>query len=120
MVWVFDSWLINGASQKILSQRTSFSFRGLQYSDYSSKGKVRTKRLSLKWKTMAGTSLPSSLLSQGPSLLFSSPNQISEAKSPIMITSGKRCLVRCLAKKKISFVDQILDYIEGIFGFMEI
>uniref|UniRef100_A0A1J3H924 Uncharacterized protein ycf39 n=1 Tax=Noccaea caerulescens TaxID=107243 RepID=A0A1J3H924_NOCCA len=62
---------------------------------------------------MAGTSLPSSLLTQGPSLLFSSSNQISEAKSPVMITSGKRCLVRCLAKKKISFVDQILDYIEG-------
>ncbi|XP_010416018.1 PREDICTED: uncharacterized protein LOC104701947 isoform X1 [Camelina sativa] len=63
---------------------------------------------------MAGTSLPSSLLSQGPSLLFStSSNQVSEAKCGIVITSGKRSLVRCLAKKKISFVDQILDYIEG-------
>ncbi|KAL1203763.1 hypothetical protein V5N11_020985 [Cardamine amara subsp. amara] len=63
---------------------------------------------------MAGTSLPSSLLSQGPSLLLSSSNQISEAKCRVVITtSGKRCLVRCMAKKKISFVDQILDYIEG-------
>ncbi|VVA95075.1 unnamed protein product [Arabis nemorensis] len=62
---------------------------------------------------MAGTSLPSSLLSQGPSLFFSSSNQISEAKCRIVITSEKRCLVRCFAKKKISFVDQILDYIEG-------
>ncbi|CAH2066955.1 unnamed protein product, partial [Thlaspi arvense] len=62
---------------------------------------------------MAGTSLPSSLLSQGPSVLFSSSNQFSEAKSRILITSEKRCLVRCFAKKKISFVDQILDYIEG-------
>nr|BAD43660.1 unnamed protein product [Arabidopsis thaliana] len=63
---------------------------------------------------MAGTSLPSCLLSQGPSLLFSSSNQDSEAnKCRIGITSGKRCLVRCFAKKKISFVDQILDYIEG-------
>ncbi|CAN8235265.1 unnamed protein product [Cochlearia groenlandica] len=58
-------------------------------------------------------SLPSSLLSQRPSLLFSSPNQISEAKLRVLITSQKRCLVRCFAKKKISFVDQILDYIEG-------
>ncbi|XP_023643465.1 uncharacterized protein LOC17894577 isoform X2 [Capsella rubella] len=62
---------------------------------------------------MAGTSLPSSLLSQGPSLLFSTSNQVSEAKCGFVISSGKRGLVRCLAKKKISFVDQILDYIEG-------
>ncbi|CAE5963917.1 unnamed protein product [Arabidopsis arenosa] len=63
---------------------------------------------------MAGTSLPSCLLSQGPSLLFSSSNQVSEANQcRIGITSGKRCRVRCFAKKKISFVDQILDYIEG-------
>lgn len=70
---------------------------------------------------MAGTSLPSSLLSQGPSLVFSSSNQISEAKCRVVMTSGQRCLVRCMAKKKkISFVDQILDYIEGTFIFMEI
>ncbi|XP_010428152.1 PREDICTED: uncharacterized protein LOC104712869 isoform X1 [Camelina sativa] len=63
---------------------------------------------------MAGTSLPSSLLSQGPSLLFStSSNQVSEPKCGVVVTSGKRSLVRCFAKKKISFVDQILDYIEG-------
>ncbi|CAH8257959.1 unnamed protein product [Arabidopsis lyrata] len=62
---------------------------------------------------MAGTSLPSCLLSQGPSLLFCSSNQVSETKCRIGISSGKRCRVRCLAKKKISFVDQILDYIEG-------
>ncbi|XP_048617342.1 uncharacterized protein LOC106406662 isoform X2 [Brassica napus] len=63
---------------------------------------------------MAGSSLPSSLLTQGgPALLFSSSNQVSEAKCQLVVTSGKRSLVRCLAKKKISFVDQILDYIEG-------
>uniref|UniRef100_M4DHR8 Uncharacterized protein n=1 Tax=Brassica campestris TaxID=3711 RepID=M4DHR8_BRACM len=63
---------------------------------------------------MAGSSLPSSLLTQGgPSLLFSSSNQVSEAKCQLVVTPGKRSLVRCLAKKKISFVDQILDYIEG-------
>ncbi|KFK41684.1 hypothetical protein AALP_AA2G159600 [Arabis alpina] len=62
---------------------------------------------------MAGTCLPSCLLSQGPSLLFSSSNQFSEAKCRIVITSEKRCLVRCFAKKKISLADQILDYIEG-------
>ncbi|KAF2610936.1 hypothetical protein F2Q70_00013693 [Brassica cretica] len=62
---------------------------------------------------MAGSSLPSSLLTQGgPALLFSSSNQVSEAKCQLVVTSGKRSLVRCLAKKKISFVDQILDYIE--------
>ncbi|ESQ27924.1 hypothetical protein EUTSA_v10018914mg [Eutrema salsugineum] len=38
---------------------------------------------------------------------------MAESKSRILITSGKRSIVRCLAKKKISFVDQILDYIEG-------
>lgn len=69
---------------------------------------------------MAGTSLPSCLLSQGPSLLFCSSNQVSETKCRIGISSGKRCRVRCLAKKKISFVDQILDYIEGILKFIEI
>ncbi|KAJ0229012.1 NAD(P)-bd_dom domain-containing protein [Hirschfeldia incana] len=58
--------------------------------------------------------LPSSLLTQGGySVLFSSSNQVSEANCRIVVTSGKRSLVRCLAKKKISFVDQILDYIEG-------
>lgn len=68
---------------------------------------------------MAGSSLPSSLLTQGgPSLLFSSSNQVSEAKCQLVVTPGKRSLVRCLAKKKISFVDQILDYIEGIFNFL--
>lgn len=63
--------------------------------------------------------LPSSLLAQGvPSLLFSSPIQVSEADCRLVVTPGKRSLVRCLAKKKISFVDQILDYIEGTFMFL--
>lgn len=82
--------------------------------------KVRDETLSLQLQDMAGTSLPSSLLSQGPSLLLSTSNQVSEAKCRLVIPSGKRCLVRCFAKKKISFVDQILDYIEGTLNFMGI
>lgn len=35
--------------------------------------------------------------------------------SSFIFSSEKRALVRCGAKKKISFTDQILDYIEGIF-----
>ncbi|XP_010540089.1 PREDICTED: uncharacterized protein LOC104813956 isoform X2 [Tarenaya hassleriana] len=63
---------------------------------------------------MAGSSLPSSLLGQGSSLLFSSLNQYcSRPKPNLLFKSGERRLVRCFAKKKISFVDQILDYIEG-------
>lgn len=80
---------------------------------------MRTKPLIFATTDMAGSSLPSSLLTQGgPALLFSSSNQVSEAKCQLVVTSGKRSLVRCLAKKKISFVDQILDYIEGTFKFL--
>ncbi|KAJ4833922.1 hypothetical protein Tsubulata_044619 [Turnera subulata] len=34
-------------------------------------------------------------------------------KNSMVFTTGNRALVRCSAKKKLSFMDQILDYIEG-------
>ncbi|XP_024027397.1 uncharacterized protein LOC21386180 [Morus notabilis] len=60
--------------------------------------------------------LPSTL-SPPPSLL-TFPDHTSYSRplysnSPAIFTIKKRLLFRCSAKKKISFTDQILDYIEG-------
>ncbi|KAJ0075792.1 hypothetical protein Patl1_33638 [Pistacia atlantica] len=47
--------------------------------------------------------------------LISSPSHRNPCNpsSPFVLNIEKRLLYRCSAKKKISFVDQILDYIEG-------
>lgn len=66
--------------------------------------------------SMARTALPSTLLSQTSLVSFPSQNNIPckpTTPSSFTLTFQKRVLVRCSAKKKISFVDQILDYIEG-------
>ncbi|KAJ6932766.1 hypothetical protein NC651_008251 [Populus alba x Populus x berolinensis] len=59
------------------------------------------------------TALPSTTFCQ-TSFTFPSQNPPSKVKSPSLIFRTKsHGLIRCSAKKKISFVDQILDYIEG-------
>lgn len=47
--------------------------------------------------------------------LISSPSHRNPCNPspPFVLNIEKRLLYRCSAKKKISFVDQILDYIEG-------
>ncbi|KAK8581102.1 hypothetical protein V6N13_144143 [Hibiscus sabdariffa] len=61
---------------------------------------------------MAGT-LSSSTLHCQTYLLFSSQNPWGTLNSSFHINIEKRALIRCSAKKKIGFMDQILDYIEG-------
>ncbi|XP_034900155.1 uncharacterized protein [Populus alba] len=59
------------------------------------------------------TALPSTTFCQ-TSFTFPSQNPPCKVKSPSLIFRTKsHGLIRCSAKKKISFVDQILDYIEG-------
>ena len=74
---------------------------------------------------MAGTTvLPPTLFCQN-SLVFS-PSQKNSCTKLAKVSSfvfdieeKRRGLIRCPAKKKISFVDQILDYIEGtLFWFL--
>ncbi|XP_022715255.1 uncharacterized protein LOC111274683 isoform X2 [Durio zibethinus] len=60
---------------------------------------------------MAGSLSASTLLSQ-TYLVFTS-NPWRTLNSSFLINIEKQALVRCSAKKKIGFVDQILDYIEG-------
>ncbi|KAJ4717810.1 NAD(P)-binding Rossmann-fold superfamily protein [Melia azedarach] len=64
---------------------------------------------------MAGsTALPSTLFTQTSSISFPFHKIPCKFSSPSSIFDvEKRVLARCWAKKKISFVDQILDYIEG-------
>ncbi|KAL9460798.1 hypothetical protein AB3S75_003910 [Citrus x aurantiifolia] len=64
---------------------------------------------------MAGTALPSTLSIQTSHISFTSQIKSFKLASPssLIFNFEKRVLVRCSAKKKISFVDQILDYIEG-------
>lgn len=58
-------------------------------------------------------SLPPTLLSLHTSPFFSSQNS-HRTENPLFILSiNNRSLLCCSAKKKLSFVDQILDYIEG-------
>ncbi|XP_039017531.1 uncharacterized protein LOC120148502 [Hibiscus syriacus] len=45
--------------------------------------------------------------------IFGSQNPWRALNSSFLINIGKRSLIRCSAKKKIIFMDQILDYIEG-------
>ncbi|MBA0691201.1 hypothetical protein Goari_008842, partial [Gossypium aridum] len=61
---------------------------------------------------MAGT-LSSSTLHCQTYLVFTSQNPLRTLNSSFLINIEKRALIRCSAKKKIGFVDQILDYIEG-------
>ncbi|KAE8655372.1 hypothetical protein F3Y22_tig00117032pilonHSYRG00234 [Hibiscus syriacus] len=61
---------------------------------------------------MAGT-LSSSTLHCQTYLVFGSQNPWRALDSSFLIKMGKRALIRCTAKKKIGFMDQILDYIEG-------
>ncbi|MBA0658691.1 hypothetical protein Goklo_010875 [Gossypium klotzschianum] len=61
---------------------------------------------------MAGT-LSSSTLHCQTYLVFTSQNPLRTLNSSFLINFEKRALIRCSAKKKIGFVDQILDYIEG-------
>ncbi|KAK8584913.1 hypothetical protein V6N13_138856 [Hibiscus sabdariffa] len=61
---------------------------------------------------MAGA-LSSSTLHCQTYLLFSSQNPWGTLNSSFHINIEKRALIRCSAKKKIGFMDQILDYIEG-------
>ncbi|XP_039004483.1 uncharacterized protein At2g37660, chloroplastic-like [Hibiscus syriacus] len=61
---------------------------------------------------MAGT-LSSSTLHCKTYLVFGSQNPWRALNSSFLINIGKRSLIRCSAKKKIGFTDQILDYIEG-------
>ncbi|PPD83009.1 hypothetical protein GOBAR_DD20053 [Gossypium barbadense] len=61
---------------------------------------------------MAGT-LSSSTLHCQTYLVFTSQNPLRNLNSSFLINIEKRALIRCSAKKKIGFVDQILDYIEG-------
>ncbi|XVF86880.1 hypothetical protein PTKIN_Ptkin18bG0076700 [Pterospermum kingtungense] len=61
---------------------------------------------------MAGTLSSSTLLSQ-TYLVFPSQNPWKALNSSFLVNIEKRALVRCSAKKKVGFVDQILDYIEG-------
>ncbi|XWS16181.1 hypothetical protein CRYUN_Cryun34aG0062900 [Craigia yunnanensis] len=61
---------------------------------------------------MAGTLSSSTLLSQ-THLVFPSQSPWRTLNSSFLVNIEKRALTRCSAKKKIGFVDQILDYIEG-------
>ncbi|KAG4199337.1 hypothetical protein ERO13_A05G140600v2 [Gossypium hirsutum] len=61
---------------------------------------------------MAGT-LSSSTLHCQTCLVFTSQNPLRTLNSSFLINIEKRALIRCSTKKKIGFVDQILDYIEG-------
>ncbi|KAM7255501.1 hypothetical protein ACFE04_008399 [Oxalis oulophora] len=56
---------------------------------------------------MASVVVPSTLFCSNSSKSYS-PNH-----SSLIFSIEKRALVRCLAKKKLSLADQILDYIEG-------
>ncbi|XP_044487528.1 uncharacterized protein LOC123212448 [Mangifera indica] len=47
------------------------------------------------------------------SLISSLSHNSRNPTAPFILNFGKRLLFRCSSKKKISFVDQILDYIEG-------
>ncbi|KAH7565581.1 hypothetical protein JRO89_XS09G0230200 [Xanthoceras sorbifolium] len=77
----------------------------------------------MKSLSMAGSVLPAPTLFCQTSFIFSSSQRnlcTKVAKHPSFVfdVEGKRRgLVCCSAKKKISFVDQILDYIEGNFFF---
>ncbi|KDP40711.1 hypothetical protein JCGZ_24710 [Jatropha curcas] len=57
--------------------------------------------------------LPSSTLLCQAFLSFSSQYPCKSLNPSLIFYAKDRALVRCSAKKKISFVDQILDYIEG-------
>lgn len=61
---------------------------------------------------MAGTLSSSTLLSR-THLAFPYHNPWRTLNSSFLINIEKQALTRCSAKKKIGFVDQILDYIEG-------
>ncbi|KAJ4717812.1 NAD(P)-binding Rossmann-fold superfamily protein [Melia azedarach] len=69
----------------------------------------------INYLSMAGsTALPSTLFTQTSSISFPFHKIPCKFSSPSSIFDvEKRVLARCWAKKKISFVDQILDYIEG-------
>ncbi|KAL9463714.1 hypothetical protein AB3S75_001513 [Citrus x aurantiifolia] len=64
---------------------------------------------------MAGTAFPSTLVIQTSHISFTSQKKSFELANPssLIFNFEKKVLFRCSAKKKISFVDQILDYIEG-------
>ena len=63
-------------------------------------------------RKMAGILSSSPLITQ-THLVFHSQNPWRTLNSSFLVNIEKRAHTRCSAKKKIGFVDQILDYIEG-------